>query len=386
MALSGEDKEIRMQGYNNPNSLENPIIEKPIRLLDPNSGGSKPKPGNPRINYRECLKNHAANIGGNVTDGCGEFMPSGDDGTLEALKCAACNCHRNFHRKEHPGEVSSMVHPLQLPPPLPSPSMSHHRVGGGAAHWTSMVQPVKMAFGGGGGGGGSVGTDSSSEELNFNAFHSNAVAPPPPQFVNKKRHRTKFTAEQKEKMLEFAEKLGWRIPREDDTEVQRFCAENGVKRQPLSSSGALARQACVPMHVGFDMWSDSTFGNVLVSWHELLWQHMTQGWCNQCGMVGPECGLSGTVEKTRQLAGWLDSVLGFSAARGISRQCAKFLGRLGKTLGSGLSYSTVGQENSAVCGQGRELARRASKAPGRPREAVTKWLPDMCETWATVVA
>ncbi|XP_039015515.1 zinc-finger homeodomain protein 5-like [Hibiscus syriacus] len=41
------------------------------------------------VRYRECLKNHAANIGGNVYDGCGEFMPSGEDGTLEALKCAA---------------------------------------------------------------------------------------------------------------------------------------------------------------------------------------------------------------------------------------------------------------------------------------------------------
>ncbi|KAL6572723.1 hypothetical protein OROMI_013681 [Orobanche minor] len=244
MSLAGEEKEIRMQasslGYNNVNHHENPITtppEKARTTLDhPFSGGSKQsKPTNQRISYRECLKNHAANIGGSITDGCGEFMPSGEDGTLEALKCAACNCHRNFHRKQHHAcesraPASAMVHPFQLPPPLPSPTMSQHRVGGGA-HWTPMVQPVKMAFGGGGGGG-SAGTDSSSEELNFNAYHSNnAVAPPPPQFVTKKRFRTKFTADQKEKMLDFAEKLGWRIPREDDTEVQRFCAEVGVKRQ-----------------------------------------------------------------------------------------------------------------------------------------------------------
>ncbi|KAK4382750.1 Zinc-finger homeodomain protein 4 [Sesamum angolense] len=205
-SIPGEDKEMRMQapslGYN-INSLENPISPpEKARNLDPNSGGSKSnKPTNLRISYRECLKNHAASIGGNVTDGCGEFMPSGEEGTLEALKCAACNCHRNFHRKEHHGESAA-----------------------------AGAMPVKMAFGSGGGGG-SAGTDSSSEELNFNAFHSNSVAPPPPQFVTKKRFRTKFTAEQKEKMLEFAEKLGWRIPREDDTEVQRFCAEVGVKRQ-----------------------------------------------------------------------------------------------------------------------------------------------------------
>ncbi|KAG6438007.1 hypothetical protein SASPL_102940 [Salvia splendens] len=146
---------------------------------DPLSG-SKPKPA--RLSYRECLKNHAANVGGNVTDGCGEFMPSGGDGTLEALKCAACSCHRNFHRKD---PSAAIVQPLQLPAP-----------------------PVKMAF-----------EESSSEELNFNE-----VAP-------RKRFRTKFTAEQKGRMLELAEKVGWRIPREDDAEVQRFCAEVGVKRQ-----------------------------------------------------------------------------------------------------------------------------------------------------------
>ncbi|CAA2957283.1 zinc-finger homeodomain protein 5-like [Olea europaea var. sylvestris] len=234
MALSGEDKDMRMQGSTGYNSVE--IQQEKTRNLDPNSGGSKLKTP-AKISYRECLKNHAASIGGNVTDGCGEFMPSGEEGTLEALKCAACNCHRNFHRKEHHGEVAAagIIHPLPLPPPLPSPSMGQHRMGvHNVNHWSSMVQPVKMAFGsggGGGGGGGSVGTDSSSEELNFNAYQSNTAAPPPPQFVNKKRFRTKFTNEQKDKMLEFAEKLGWRIPREDDTEVQRFCAEVGVKRQ-----------------------------------------------------------------------------------------------------------------------------------------------------------
>lgn len=50
--------------------------------------------------YRECLKNHAVGLGGHTLDGCGEFMPAGEDGTLNALKCAACSCHRNFHRKE----------------------------------------------------------------------------------------------------------------------------------------------------------------------------------------------------------------------------------------------------------------------------------------------
>ncbi|KAG6780050.1 hypothetical protein POTOM_016458 [Populus tomentosa] len=59
------------------------------------------------VRYRECLKNHAASMGGNATDGCGEFMPSGEEGSIEALTCSACNCHRNFHRKEIEGEHTS---------------------------------------------------------------------------------------------------------------------------------------------------------------------------------------------------------------------------------------------------------------------------------------
>ncbi|RRT80297.1 hypothetical protein B296_00007852 [Ensete ventricosum] len=58
------------------------------------------------VKYRECHKNHAASIGGSATDGCGEFMPSGEEGTPEAFKCSACGCHRNFHRKEAEGEPS----------------------------------------------------------------------------------------------------------------------------------------------------------------------------------------------------------------------------------------------------------------------------------------
>ncbi|KAI9117114.1 hypothetical protein K1719_011280 [Acacia pycnantha] len=52
------------------------------------------------VRYLECQKNHAANIGGHAVDGCREFMASGDDVTAGAHTCAACGCHRNFHRRE----------------------------------------------------------------------------------------------------------------------------------------------------------------------------------------------------------------------------------------------------------------------------------------------
>lgn len=69
------------------------------------SSNSKSKPlneetGKFNTKYRECRRNHAILIGGFAVDGCGEFTPKGDQGTEEALLCDACDCHRNFHRKE----------------------------------------------------------------------------------------------------------------------------------------------------------------------------------------------------------------------------------------------------------------------------------------------
>ncbi|KAL8230694.1 hypothetical protein R6Q57_000472 [Mikania cordata] len=53
-----------------------------------------------RVHYGECQKNHAANIGGYAVDGCREFMAGGEEGTAAAVSCAACGCHRSFHRRE----------------------------------------------------------------------------------------------------------------------------------------------------------------------------------------------------------------------------------------------------------------------------------------------
>lgn len=82
--------------------------------------------------------------------------------------------------------------------------------GGGGSHSREDGEDVSnpSSSGGGGGGGGGFG-------------------------INKKRHRTKFTQEQKEKMLEFAEKVGWRIQKHDEAAVEEFCGETGVKRQVL---------------------------------------------------------------------------------------------------------------------------------------------------------
>lgn len=198
------------------------------------------------VRYRECLRNHAASMGGLVVDGCGEFMPSGEEGTPEALKCAACECHRNFHRKEIDGEPpqctpncfyknnnqrNTLALPQQLPTSLPPTQASlHHRYphGFSISAPTIPTAPIMMTFGGGGG---SVGAESSSEDLNIFQSNLQAARSMRPSSLKNKRFRTKFTQEQKDKMMEFAERLGWKIQKQDEQEVQQFCSRVGVKRK-----------------------------------------------------------------------------------------------------------------------------------------------------------
>ena len=47
----------------------------------------------------------------------------------------------------------------------------------------------------------------------------------------RKRQRTKFTADQKERMAEFAERVGWKMPKHDEGALERFCRDAGVSRQ-----------------------------------------------------------------------------------------------------------------------------------------------------------
>ncbi|XP_047306881.1 zinc-finger homeodomain protein 3-like [Impatiens glandulifera] len=208
------------------------------------------------IRYRECLKNHAASMGGNATDGCGEFMPSGEEGTIEALTCSACNCHRNFHRKEveagdyfhnmrtqrklllthhhnktilgsAPDQGSNLGYPTATGALIPSRSAPHHH---------QMIMSYNM---------GPIPSESDEQEDGGGAFsrpahsHHNYNNHHHQQYhhqhhrVGKKRFRTKFSQEQKEKMLNFAEKVGWKIQKQEESIVQQFCQEIGVKRRVL---------------------------------------------------------------------------------------------------------------------------------------------------------
>lgn len=166
------------------------------------------------VTYKECLKNHAAGIGGHALDGCGEFIPSPSFNSSDptSLTCDACGCHRNFHRREDDlANVSAVVSRIEYrphnrhqlpPPPLPS-------VGAGSQDDDDPASPPPI-----------------SSSYMLLALSGGATAVP----VSRKRFRTKFSEFQKGKMFEFAERVGWRMPKADDVDVVEFCREIGVEK------------------------------------------------------------------------------------------------------------------------------------------------------------
>ncbi|CAH9052118.1 unnamed protein product [Cuscuta europaea] len=167
-------------------------------------GGRKSTGYGHYFRYRECLKNHAVGIGGHALDGCGEFMPAGEDGSLDALKCAACNCHRNFHRKVTESDGYAPHHHNHHQQLLPTNFSSYN------AGYLHVPQPLAALR-------------RDEEDMSMDPSGGGEGG-------SKKRFRTKFTAEQREKMMAVAEQLEWRIQKEDEAVVQQFCAEANLKR------------------------------------------------------------------------------------------------------------------------------------------------------------
>ncbi|KAM0958266.1 hypothetical protein ACFX13_023999 [Malus domestica] len=192
------------------------------------------------VTYKECLKNHAATLGGHALDGCGEFMPSPTANSADptSLKCAACGCHRNFHRRDPEDPVqqntpAATTHVIEYqphhrhhppppthpgnrspnsasPPPISSsyyPSAPHMLLALSTAHENALV-----------------------------GLNNHAAVMPPIVSASpnaRKRFRTKFTQDQKDKMHQFAERVGWKMQKRDDEIVQEFCNEVGVEKGVL---------------------------------------------------------------------------------------------------------------------------------------------------------
>ncbi|OMO82438.1 hypothetical protein COLO4_23014 [Corchorus olitorius] len=197
------------------------------------------------VAYKECLKNHAASLGGHALDGCGEFMPSPSASLTDpsSLRCAACGCHRNFHRRDpYDGNISpaAYIHHLPPPPPLPNPASSSPSPTHSHSPTNTPPSPVPysyyssaphmlLAL--------STGYSGPLDDYHHHLSHSNPTVGKLEKNNNnsnnpsgKKRSRTKFSKEQKEKMHAFAEKLGWRMPRNEEKLMEEFCNGVGVDR------------------------------------------------------------------------------------------------------------------------------------------------------------
>uniref|UniRef100_A0A0A8ZJE7 ZF-HD dimerization-type domain-containing protein n=1 Tax=Arundo donax TaxID=35708 RepID=A0A0A8ZJE7_ARUDO len=226
--------------------------------------------------YRECLKNHAASLGGHAVDGCGEFMPSPAAGPADpaSLSCAACRCHRNFHRRLPEAPPSPPLLALPPPPQTAVPAPSPHVSRDNRALLGEETPEDRMPAAG------YDDSDESDESSDFDEDRSLSplLAPevaPPGYFPSgphmllalstgapgasapavasrphhpgpvpllapgtvpgatapaRKRFRTKFSPEQKQQMQALSERLGWRLQKRDEVVVEDCCREIGVTK------------------------------------------------------------------------------------------------------------------------------------------------------------
>ncbi|KAF8049397.1 hypothetical protein N665_2222s0010 [Sinapis alba] len=223
-----------------PSHAPPPIIESIFRL-------------SPKSHYGECRKNHAASVGTTAYDGCGEFVSAnpGED----SLDCAACGCHRSFHREESlsDGVSKTILETLKISP-LEYRQIFCSPYGDGAKEEEERVRRLRMRF-----------TAEQTEKMRSYAEKvgwkvSSESREEVKEFCNGigvtrknlrvwmnnhnevngrrlgdeegrvKRLKTKFTAEQTEKMRRYAEKLRWKVSLEDREETEGFCNEIGVNR------------------------------------------------------------------------------------------------------------------------------------------------------------
>lgn len=200
---------------------EPPIHSQLVKPLSsfPNGKKHHQQPPPTVVAYKECLKNHAASIGSHALDGCGEFMPLPPELPI-SLKCAACGCHRNFHRRDPINDMyataTTKTHFIEF----------HHPCGISTSP-SSPPQPTNYAYAP------HVLLSLSTAAADQN--HTVAIPGTPAAIKienpnGRKRFRTKFSQDQKEKMSLFADKVGWKMQRCDDKLVAEFCNEVGIRR------------------------------------------------------------------------------------------------------------------------------------------------------------
>uniref|UniRef100_A0A1J3H6N3 Zinc-finger homeodomain protein 14 n=2 Tax=Noccaea caerulescens TaxID=107243 RepID=A0A1J3H6N3_NOCCA len=147
--------------------------------------------------YRECMRNHAAKLGSYAIDGCREYsQPTTGD------LCAACGCHRSYHRRV---DVES---PAQI---------THARLPFSSLRRVKQLARLKWK---------------AAEEREDNDEEDTEETSTEEKMTVKRRRKSKFTEEQREAMRDYAVKLGWTLKdkRAIREEIRVFCEGIGVSR------------------------------------------------------------------------------------------------------------------------------------------------------------
>ncbi|KAL0358089.1 UNVERIFIED_CONTAM: Zinc-finger homeodomain protein 11 [Sesamum calycinum] len=189
-----------------------PHMKKPFSFIDVCAPRNRHPPP---LAYKECMKNHAAALGAHAVDGCGEYMPP----STTTLKCAACGCHRNFHRRDSP-EYSPNPPIPAFHNPSPLPKWSSLSPSPPPAPPAPFQDRPHLLF--------TLSTAAAAEH-----HHQDPETPTVEHPVGRKRCRTKFSQEQKDKMHSFSEKLGWKLHKSDEAAVEEFCRQVGVAKGVL---------------------------------------------------------------------------------------------------------------------------------------------------------
>ncbi|CAI0453409.1 unnamed protein product [Linum tenue] len=132
-----------------------------------------------------------------------------------SLKCAACGCHRNFHRREP--EDNPNTPPLSAAPPRSPNSASPPPI---SSSYYPSAPHMLLALSGSGPG------ENPNPNLATVSPHHNGSS-------SRKRFRSRFTQHQKERMHEFAERVGWKMQKSDEDLVLEFCNEVKVDKGVL---------------------------------------------------------------------------------------------------------------------------------------------------------
>ncbi|XP_008792837.2 zinc-finger homeodomain protein 9-like [Phoenix dactylifera] len=222
--------------------------QKPVSFPNGTLKKQLPRPPAPAADghhqYRECLRNHAASLGGHAVDGCCEFMPSpsADPAVPTSLTCAACGCHRNFHRRL---PLDARLRRDDTDPDDDDDEEEESqdddgerrlrrrlRSSGSPPPYSSAPHMLLALSGAGAGSDGPGSTQTMAAPITASPGVFQALAPPyaAAGAMPRKRFRTKFSGEQKERMQEMSARLGWRMQKKDEAVVEEFCRQVGVER------------------------------------------------------------------------------------------------------------------------------------------------------------